>query len=199
MRFHILSIVAIVVLVTTSLFSACVSPFGAADETRPVNVSPTINVGISPVDTIPEEKTVRLQDAITNFKDSVPLSLNTLQNEEKILFIRGGNLDASGKADYWVFGVAKGSDVELRIYDYSGWTIAPWNASVSAKEINLETIQSPETVLEQTESAVLKDSPTEQISQRDIELKDDVYTITLTSGTTTRSVRINATTGAALE
>ena len=127
MQVRFIAIVVIAVLVSACLISACVSPFDQVNRTPPVptlNESPAIDVGIVPIEIKPEPPYVSFEDAKSNFKDSDSQSLNPVQSESKILFIRGDNLDAAGNAKGWVFGVAKGNVNELRIYSSTGWAVA---------------------------------------------------------------------------
>ena len=60
------------------------------------------------VNITPIQNSVSFNDAKRNLKNSEALSLNQYQNETKVLFIQGGNVDASGNAERWVFGISKG-------------------------------------------------------------------------------------------
>lgn len=186
-------------LFTLCLFSACVSPFAPANQTAQMpspNTSPRIDVGILPVVMTQEPELVSFDDAKGNLKDSESLSLNQLLLKTRILFIQGGNFDETGYAGLWVFGVNKGKINELRIYDRTGWTIIPWDATISAEEIDLDRVVSPKTLLF---NQTMESSPSTMRTQGDIELRNGTYTITMISGNTSQVMRFNATTGEVIE
>ncbi|PKL57780.1 MAG: hypothetical protein CVV34_05730, partial [Methanomicrobiales archaeon HGW-Methanomicrobiales-5] len=168
-------------------------------QTIPLNASPTVDVGIIPIEMTPSQELIDFNEAAGNLKDSESLSLNTFQIKPRILFIQGRNLDESGKADQWIFGINKGDINELRIYDSSGWTIIAWNNTISADEIDLDHIITPDNLFDQNTVKILKNSPSAIPAQRDIELKNGTYTVTMTSGSASEILRFNAITGAAIE
>jgi len=194
--------ITIALLFAICLFSGCVSPLGPANQTPQIlspNASPKTDVGVMPIEMSPSAKFISFDEAKGNLKDSDSLSSNQLQKERRILFIQGGNLDESGNAEQWVFGVTKGDINELRVYDRSGWTIIPWNNTISAEEIDLDRVVSPTTIINQSGKQILERSPSAIPAQRDIELKNGTYTFTITSGSTSEILMFNATTGAAIE
>jgi hypothetical protein len=191
--------ITIALLFAMCIFSACVSPSAPVNQTPPLNVSPTVAVGIVPVALTPVPEYVSFDEAKGNLLQSELLSLNQFQKETRILFIQGGNLDESGNAERWVFGVNKGDTNELRVYDHSGWTIIPWYNAISAEEIDLDRLVSPEDLFNQNKNQILERSPSTIPAQRDIELKNGTYQITITSGSTSQILMFNASTGAAIE
>ncbi|MDD1694273.1 MAG: hypothetical protein LUQ71_06070 [Methanoregula sp.] len=120
-------------------------------------------------------------------------------NTTRILFVQGGNLDESGNAERWILGVDTGDIYELRVYDRSGWTIIPWDGIISAEEIDLERVISPEALFNKNTIQILGSSPSAISAQRDIELKAGTYKITIVSGNTSRVLMYNATTGVTIE
>ncbi|MDO9549772.1 MAG: hypothetical protein Q7J03_02245 [Methanoregula sp.] len=168
-------------------------------QTIPLNASPVIDVGVIPIEMPPGLELISFDEAAGNLKDSESLSLNSFQIKPRILFIQGRNLDENGKAGQWIFGINKGHINELRIYDSSGWTIIAWNNTISADEIELDRIITPDILFDQNKIQILKNSPSAIPAQWDIELKNGTYTVMMTSGSTSEILRINAITGAAIE
>jgi hypothetical protein len=106
------------------------------------------------------------------------------------------DIDGSGNASVWIFGVSHQSGAEFLIYEKSGWTSVPWNTTLLSEAINLDTIVSPGSLLSQNK-AVISGNPSLVIPERwDLELQRGVYTLTITSGNSSRSLTFNATTGA---
>jgi hypothetical protein len=194
--------ITIALLFAICLFSACVSPLGPVNQTPQMptpNASPKIDVGITSINITPDLSPISFDEAKGKLKSSESLSLNQFQKETRILFIQGGNLDESGNAERWVFGINKGDTNELRVYDHSGWTIIAWNNSISADEIDLDHVVSPAAIFDQNKDQILESSPSTITAQRDIELRNGTYTLTITSGSTSEILMFNATTGAAIE
>jgi len=187
--------IAIGLLFAMCLFSACVSSSPPANKT-PLNVSPTVNMGIESVALTPVPDYVGFDEAKGYFLQSELLSLNQFQKGTRVLFIQGGNLDESGNAERWVFGVNKGDTNELRVYDHAGWTIIPWNNAISAEEINLDSVVSPAALFKQYRNQTVGSSTIP--AQRDIELSNGTYKLTITSGSTSQVLMFNASTGAAI-
>jgi hypothetical protein len=165
----------------------------------PVNASPTIDVGLVPADLTPAPALVSFDEAKGNLKDSESLSLNPFLKSPRLLFIQGGNVDESGNAQRWVFGINKGDVNELRVYDHSGWTIIPWNATISSGEIDLNQVVSPDVIFKQIDIQILGTSRDPQQIQRDIELRNGTYTLTVNDGSSSQIMRFNAATGVAIE
>jgi hypothetical protein len=163
------------------------------------NASPSVDVGIAPINMTTDQNTVSFYQAKNNLKNSEPLSLNQFQKVTRVLFIQGGNLDESGNAERWVFGINKGDINELRVYDHSGWTILPWNYTISADELNLDQVIPPATLFDENKDQILGSSSSTVPVQRDLELRNGTYTITITSDGTPEIFMYNATTGAAIE
>lgn len=197
-RYHP-SMITIALLFTMCLFSACVSPITPANQIPEQNVSPIIDVGLVSIITSREPIPISFDEAKGNLGVSESLSLVTYIEKTRVLFIQGGNLDESGNAQRWVFGINKGDTNELRIYDRSGWTILPWNATISAEEIDFDKVISPNILFNKNNASIIGSSSSTIPDQRDIELKNGTYRITMTSGSTLRILIFNATSGTAIE
>lgn len=191
--------IIVALLVTTCIFSGCLFSSDPDSQTIPLNASPIVDIGIIPIDVTPGLELIPFNEAAGNLKDSESLSLNAFQVKPRILFIQGRDLDESGKAGQWIFGINKGDINELRIYDSSGWTIIAWDKTISADEIDVANIVTPDILFDQNKIQILKNSPASIPVMRDIELKNGTYTIMITSGNTAETLRFNANTGVALE
>ncbi len=71
-----------------------------------------------------------------------------------------------------------------------------WNVTLPSEEIILDTIVTPDNLFSQNK-AVISGNPSPAIPERwDLELQRGIYTLTITSGSSTRILTFNATTGA---
>jgi hypothetical protein len=84
---------------------------------------------------------------------------------------------------------------EFLINDRSGWTLIE-TARLPSEEIFLDTVVTPENLLRQNTAAIFTNPSPGVPERRDLELQRGVYTLTITSGSSSRSLTFNATTGA---
>jgi hypothetical protein len=106
------------------------------------------------------------------------------------------DIDGSGNASVWIFGVSRRNGAEFLVYEKTGWTKIPWNTTLPSEAIILDTIVSPGSLFSQNK-AMIPSNPSLAIPERwDLELQKGVYTLTITSGSSSRSLSFNATTGA---
>lgn len=199
MHSYLSSFFTIALLFSTCLSSACAFPSAPANLAPQINESHTIDVGLVPINQIPAPEYISFREVKGNLEQRELRSFNKFPNTTRILFIRGGNLDKSGNAERWVFGVRTGGTNELIVYDRSGWTTISWSGVISADEIDLDRVISPEAIFNQSSNQILGNSPSTMSAQRDIELKNGTYKITITSGSISRILMFNATTGVAIE
>ncbi len=68
--------------------------------------------------------------------------------------------------------------------------------TLPSEKISLDTIVTPENLLKQNRVAIINNPSTGVPERWDLELQSGTYTLTMTSGTSTRSLTFNATTGA---
>jgi hypothetical protein len=111
-----------------------------------------------------------------------------------VYYIHGTNVDDSGNASGWIFGVRHTGKTELLAYDRSGWKKIPWSAPYGLEEIDLDRIVSPGMLFNRNTGAILG-NPSQTIpDRRDLELMQGIYTLTI-SGSKDRILTFNATTG----
>jgi hypothetical protein len=192
------------VLVMLCLCCACVSPFGPAETTLqatplPSNATPIIDVGIKPLERQTDNTTISFAEARSELRGSQGYSFDILQKKPVILFMQGSGIDGQGNAVRWLFGINWGDAYELRVYDRSGWTIIPWYQPIIADTIDLDRVIPPDLLV--NESPIQNQNATVfwPGSEKDVELKNGIYTFTLTSGSASKVLMFNATTGAAIE
>jgi hypothetical protein len=122
-------------------------------------------------------------------------NLNEPVNGKTVYYIRSMRVDESGNATGWTFEINNGHETEFLIYERTGWTTIA-NATLPSEEIILDNIVSPGRLFSQNK-AVLAGNPSLAIpEQREIELQRGIYKITITSGSASRILTFNATTGA---
>ena len=109
-----------------------------------------------------------------------------------VYYLFSRDVDSSGNATTWLFGVHPTTGTELLMYDRTGWKTIPWNATLPSEEIILNRVLSPGALFIQNKEYLSNVSTSER---RDLVLKQGLYTLTISSGNASRTLRFNATTG----
>jgi len=112
-----------------------------------------------------------------------------------IYYIIGIDVDESGNARNWIFGVRRTSETEMLAYDGKSWVTIPWSAPSDLEEITIDSIVSPARLFSQNTAVIVRSPPPADPERRELELKQGIYTLTITSGSTSRILAFNATTG----
>jgi hypothetical protein len=171
------------------LCSACVfSP--------PAEQKPQQEGGLTQVTVPVETSRISFEAAHQKLKDYRTDSLSGSVNNKIIYYILAKDVDASGNAVSWAFGVNYGMGDRLLIYDKSGWTVFPQsNTTLPSEEIVVDHIISPGNLFTRNKAVILNTSSS--IPERqDLELYQGIYKLTMYSGSTSRILTFNATTGA---
>jgi hypothetical protein len=186
MRRNIPTIFVISALIMLILCSACVS--------QPVtNQTSQQDGGITLTTLKTESPSISFEKAYQNLMNYRYDPTNDSSAINTIYAIYGLNIDKSGNATSWVFGVRHSGETELLAYDQGGWTRIPWNAPPLSSEIDVDNIVSPNGLFS-LNSAVILSNPS-PIERQDLELSRGTYKVTITSGAQERVLLFNATTG----
>jgi hypothetical protein len=191
MRRNIPIIFAILGLLSLILCSACVSQPPTTQTTPATQQSG----GLVEVTVPTESPYISFDVAQRNLQDYQPGSVNNPTLMKTVYYITGIDVDQSGNARSWIFGVRNANGTEMLAYDRSGWVTLPWNALPGLEEIRDDSMVSPARLFSQNPAVIIGNPPSAIPERRDLELKQGVYTLTITSGSTTRILSFNATTG----
>jgi hypothetical protein len=175
MRRNIQAIFAILALITLLLCSACILQ-------PSVNQTSQENGGLVQVPVPTESPYINFDVAQRDLTATV-------------YYISGIDMDGSGNARSWIFGVRDTNGTEMFAYDRSGWIKIPWNAPPDLKEIPFDSTVTPARLFSQNTAVLIGNPPPTIPERRDLELKQGIYTLTITSSSTTRILTFNATTG----
>jgi hypothetical protein len=219
MRINIPIIFALLGLLSLILCSACVSQppanqtnqhdAGLSQATVPVNSVPVNTVQADNIRISFEEAKTKLADyriyvsyenALNGSGNVIPLKymrrdLDQSGNATTVNYMRARDLDGSGKANGWTFGVYNGNKAEFLTYDRTGWTIIA-SATLPSEAIALDSVISPDLLFKKNKEIISGNSSPIIPERRDIELQRGIYTLTISSGSTSRTLTFNATTGA---
>jgi hypothetical protein len=190
MRRNIPAIFVISTLIILVLCSACVSqssPQSSPDKT------PHQNVGLAQISE--GSPFISFDVAYQNLRDYQPDPTNESTAIKTVYYIHGTNVDGSGNATSWLFGVRHPNGTELLAYDRSGWKQIPWDVSLLSEEIDVDRIVSPGSLFSQNNAVILSNPSPANPERRDLDLIRGIYTLTITTGGKDRILTFNATTG----
>ena len=188
MRKIIPIIFVISALVALVLCSACVLPsFGEQKKQEGGLTQVTVTVATS---------RIGFEEAYQNLKDFRIDSLSVSPENKRIYYILARDVDDSGNAVSWVFGVNYGTGDRLLIYEKSGWTVFPnSNPTLSSEEILIDRIVSPGNLITSNNAIIARTLSSTIPDRKDLELQDGIYKLNVYSGNSGKVLTFNATTG----
>lgn len=179
-------------LIAMSVCSACVSQPG--EYPVPVqNISPLVNTGLRQIAEPTGSTPVSLYDArqmLGEIEYPGEMGNNSRQN---IYYVLGKRIDTRGNAESWVFGTRSPEGNKLQVYEQNRWTIIQWPATLPSEEIPFDSIVFPEDLIRKNGNLINGSAGPSTI--REIELKNGIYSLTLTSESANTILVFNATTG----
>jgi hypothetical protein len=182
---------AVGLVVVLCLCAACIfSPSEPAPTVR--NNTSVTDVGIVPITRNSSSlyEPSSLEDAASAVAGN---SLNLVNGSPENLpfyYIRGENVDASGKAERWIFGTVEGNLTSMLVYDHTGVTTITLQGGLPAEEIDMAGILSPASIIR------IAFPENQNIpGNLEFEIENGNYTVTAPSGSHPREYTINATTG----
>jgi hypothetical protein len=194
MRANIPTILAILLVGILSLCTACVTE-SSNNQTLQLSNDQTPRQNTSFVQLSEGSPYIGFDEAYQNLRDYIPDPANASTALKTIYYIHGTDLDISGNASSWIFGVRHSNGTALLSYNRGGWIQIPWNASFISEEIDGDRIVAPGRLFSQNNAVILSNHSPANPGRLDLDLIRGVYTLTITSGSTERILMFNATTG----
>ena len=111
---------------------------------------------------------------------------------ESIFYIRGDQVDSSGKAERWIFGISQGNISSMMVYDSKGVSTLAMPPGLPAPENIPSPILSPEDIMKIASSS--SGAGLLNLNGSSLELMNGQYTVT-GSGSGQKGIVINAPTG----
>jgi len=187
MRTNIPIIFIVLVLSALIFGTGCVSQSSEGQ-------APRQDTGFTQPSLLAETGRISFDEAKARLTDYRLNVLNEYGNGTRVNYLRSRDVDEYGNATGWIFGVYTGQGAEFLLFDRIGWTTIP-NATIPKDEIDLDTIVSPG-VLFTKNKAILTGTISPSVpARRDIELQQGLYKLTITSGSTRKTLAFNASTG----
>ena len=167
---------------------------GCDTQSSPNQTNPQ-DVGITRISAMADSPYISFDVAQQNLLTYQPDSTNQSAAPKTIYTIHGMDVNESGYAANWIFGVSISNVTELLAYGPGGWIKIPWNTSFPSEEIDVGKIVPPSRLFSQNSAVILNNSSRTIPQRRDLDLKQGIYTLTITSNSTVRTLTFNATTG----
>jgi len=191
MRCPGLSYVAVGLVVTLCFCAACIFSPSVPDQTA-VNNTSAADVGIVPIvgNSTSVPASYSLEDAVSAVTGNNLNQVNGSPEKLSFYYIQGANVDASGKAERWIFGTREGNYTTMLIYDHMGVARVTWQGGLPEQEIDTAGILSPADIIR-----IAYPGNQNITGNLEMEIENGEYTLTAPSGSLPREYIINATTG----
>ncbi|MFA5268440.1 MAG: hypothetical protein WC379_10760 [Methanoregula sp.] len=191
----VVGVVAIIALVVnTFICNNCL--LGGGGQVQPIPVKGSGLISLDSPDETPVYSS--FEEMKSQFGEMPGLARDN-SSHSHVYFMQGQNLDENGWAEKWLFEVKTTDGTGLGVYDRHGWTIMPWNVPHTMEDINIDTVISPSALFRQSSTLILQNSSVSSAPSREIELRGNVYTLTITSEKASAVMKFDATTGALIE
>lgn len=109
--------------------------------------------------------------------------------------VHGIGVAINGSADTWIVGVQNRETSSLLVYDQESWSQVAWEETFSQKVITFDHIFLPTQIYEANLKTIGDLMKASGVEESDVDLSDDVYTISVRSSTGLSMIRFNASTG----
>jgi hypothetical protein len=187
MRRNMQAVFVISALIILVLCCACTTPLSGEKTSQ--------EGGLTQVSVPVESPRISFEEAQQKLEGYRTDSINGTAGLNSLYYIVAKDVDESGNATSWVFGINQGGAANLLVYDKTGWTIFPWSSQIREK-IALDRIVRPDALFARNKATIVT-NPSQTIPERrDLEMQDGIYTLTIYSGTSNRVLTFNATSGA---
>jgi len=195
MRCPGLSYVAVGLVIILCLCAACL--FSPSEPAPTALNNTSVNVGIMP---IPGNSSIlnepfTLGDAESAVTQEYQTQANGTMQNPSFFYIRGENVDTSGKAQRWVFGIREANTTSMLVYDTTGIARIALPEGLPEQEIIPANVLSPADIIKIAYPATGSGSSGQNTGVVDMELMNGEYTVTGSSGSHQPAIVINATTG----
>jgi hypothetical protein len=147
-------------------------------------------VGIVPIASNYLNKSFTLEEAASAVADNYQNQVNGSLQNPTFYYIKGENVDESGKAERWIFGARVGNSTSMLIYDSTGASRITWQGLLPEQVINTASILSPASIIK-----IAYPENQNITGDLQLEINNGEYTVTAPSGSHPQEYRINATTG----
>lgn len=116
--------------------------------------------------------------------------------ENQILYARGIDLNDKGEAKIWTFAVRHNNKTSIVTFDQHGRNIVAWTGNFPQREIQLDSVITPEDLFLKNRAAIISDQEEDLTVTRDLVLSMDNYTLVISGNGVKRVLVFSVKTGA---
>ncbi len=186
-------------LAALCISAGCTIPFFGQEETD--TTTPVINVGIRPYQPPDTRLTMTLNESIAGMKEHLAGFGNedgknpaAITGDVRIYYIQAADIDATGRASHWIFGVNNTMGQAVIVSDETGWHSTLWNGTLPSREILVTKILPPEQLLVQNSEKIAQ-VPATGSENRELDLRDNIYSLTIVTPGSVRILNFDAISG----
>jgi hypothetical protein len=162
----------IIVLVGIAYFTGAI-PFG--NRTGDLQTDTDADAGLQTVSGTTQSSLTTFEEALDQLRQR--LQATPSSSNFTLHYIRGTDLDVSGRAAHWVFGVRYGNQSVLMYYDAPGWRSVSWEGAAPEKEIVVGSFVSPNSIIMRNRRVLSASDPKQEGRIRRIDLMNGKYTV----------------------
>jgi hypothetical protein len=187
----ILLITVVIIAVVGVAYVTGTLPFG----NKPADVPTETNTegGLQPVPDTTQSSLPTLGYALDQLRQR--LQVTPSSSNFTLHYIRGTDLDISGRASHWVFGVRYDNRSVLMYFDDPGWRSVSWEGAVPEKEIVEGSFVSPTNIIKRNTGILYASDPQMEGLIKRMDLMNGKYTITMERQGTQRTFVFDAGSG----
>jgi hypothetical protein len=112
----------------------------------------------------------------------------------RIFYIQAADIDTTGRASHWIFGVNNSMGQAVIVSDETGWHSTLWNGTLPSREIRIANVISPEQLFLQNHEKISQ-VPATGSGNHELDLRDGTYSLTMVTPGSVRILNFNATSG----
>jgi hypothetical protein len=116
-----------------------------------------------------------------------------------VYLVIGADVDASGDARSWMFGIRENGDPFILIYNADGWERVPWSGPLPEAPVDLDSVISPAELYRLQGDAIGQEMEDLNASVADLELADSIYSVKIRTATDISVLSFYSDTGGMVE
>ena len=183
-------VMALILIVILSFCPGCVSGPSVQNQTVPPSTPPADLKVTALTEYNATHQTYSLDDAMAAIvTDNQIRAGNGAQQNFSLCYIEGTNVELSGKAEHWLFGVCGDHTTSMIGYDSHGISRMNWSQGMSDQMIDTGSLLSPAKIIGIAYPGRLA------ITIPQLEVRNSEYILTAPQGETPQEFTINTTTG----
>jgi hypothetical protein len=155
--------------------------------------------GLVPISPEPNEEQFRpisLDEGLILMNNLDSREGGTTNATAPLYFIKGRNVNSDGKAEQWIFGTELNKDYYFILVESNRQVLIPFEGKMSQEKIEADRIMKPSALILKNRGYIMEKLGIDtQLPLLNLELNNNVYTVTLPAGTIDKILSFNAFSG----